>query len=98
MDVSFQKPIDYITYQLSQQFMDLSKNELRMLALIHLKGLSSEIKNTIVKHNIFKSRQSIENHLSKFRRLGIIKDGKVVLKYPISTKNNVKLNITVSVG
>ena len=46
--LNFERPIDFLTYQLKQQFYDLSENELRLIAILHLKGLNSKIKKEIV--------------------------------------------------
>ena len=40
----FDLPIDYLTYQLRQQFHKLSENELKLLAIIYLSGLNADIK------------------------------------------------------
>lgn len=82
IELEFSTPIDFLTYQLKQQFYQLSENELKMLAIIYLKGISSDIKKQIVKLGIFKSVQTVDNHLSKFKELGIVsgKDKKVNLK------------------
>ena len=42
--LNFERPIDFLTYQLKQQFYDLSENELRLIAILHLKGLNNQIK------------------------------------------------------
>ena len=64
----FDLPIDYFTYQLRQQFHNLSENELKLLAIIYLSGLNADIKKEVVNRQIFKSLQTVENHLSKFRK------------------------------
>jgi len=94
-NIGFKKPIDYLTYQLKHHFYDLSENELKMLAIIHLKGLNSDIKNQIVEWNIFKSKQSVENHLSKFRKNQILVDGKVNLKQPLIIEKEMVIKINL---
>ena len=70
----------FLTYQLKQQFYDLSENELKLIAILYLKGLNAEIKKEIVKvWNFFKSIQSVENHLTKVKKKNILKKNKVVL-------------------
>lgn len=93
--MEFKKPIDFLTYQLKQQFYFLSENELKMLAIIYLKGLTAEVRKGIVSMGVFKSKQSVENHLSKFRALGIMEGDNVKLKYPLIKANKAKLNINV---
>jgi hypothetical protein len=90
----FDKKIDFLTYQLKQQFYNLSENELKLIAILYLAGISNEIKKQILDLKVFKSMQSIENHLTKLRKLGIIQNNKIVLKKDISTKNTViKINL-----
>ena len=96
LNIRFKKPIDYLTYQLKHYFYELSENELKMLAIIHLKGLTKAVKDDIVAYNIFKSKQSVENHLTKFRKKGILKDEKVNLPHPLivdSGKMTLKINM-----
>mgnify|MGYP006361814761 CR=1 FL=1 len=50
--LNFERPIDFLTYQLKQQFYDLSENELRLIAILHLKGLTNQIKKEINKRNL----------------------------------------------
>ena len=94
--LNFEKRIDFLTYQLKQQFYDLSENELKLIAILYLRGLNAEIKKEIVKYEIFKSIQSVENHLTKLRKRGILDKNKVMLKQPISTTNSttIKINLT----
>lgn len=85
IELEFNTPIDFLTYQLKQQYYDLSENELKMLAVLYLKGISAEVKKQIVKLGIFKSVQTVDNHLSKFKDIGIIqgKAKKVTLKHEL---------------
>ena len=76
--LNFEKRIDFLTYQLKQQFYDLSENELKLIAILYLRGLNAEIKKEIVKYEIFKSIQSVENHLTKLRKRGILDKNKVM--------------------
>lgn len=92
IELEFEKPIDFLTYQLKQQYYNLSENELKMLAILYLKGVDIEVKKQIVKLGIFKSIQTVDNHLSKFKDMGIIqgKDKKVCLKKDlIKTKEGI---------
>jgi hypothetical protein len=98
ININFNKKIDFLTWQLKQQFLDLSENELKLLAIIHLKGVSATIKKEIVKLNIFKSAQTVENHLSKFRKIGILNENKVQLKYPISMASETKIIINLKLS
>ena len=41
--LNFEKRIDFLTYQLKQQFYDLSENELKLIAILYLRGLNAEI-------------------------------------------------------
>ena len=98
INLNFERPIDFLTYQLKQQFYDLSENELRLIAILYLKGLSSRIKKEIVDKQIFKSRQSVENHLTKLRKRGILDKNKIILKHEISINKStsIKINLTLS--
>jgi len=98
ININFDKKIDFLTWQLRQQFLDLSENELKLLVIIYLKGINANIKKEIVKLNIFKSAQTVENHLSKFRKMGVLIDNKVQLKYPISVANETKIMINLTLG
>lgn len=80
IELEFERPIDFLTYQLKQQYYSLSENELKMLAILYLKGIDIEVKKQIVKLGIFKSIQTVDNHLSKFKDMGIIKERKICLK------------------
>lgn len=95
IDKYFDTPIEFLTYQLKQQFDNFSDNELKLLCIVYLKGLNPEIKKEIVKWNIFKSLQSVENHLSKFRKEGILKENVVNLKTPLDrgSETTIKLNL-----
>ena len=70
--LNFERPIDFLTYQLKQQFYELSENELKFVAILYLKGLKTKKKKEIVEKQIFKSIQSVENHLTKLRKKGIL--------------------------
>ena len=96
--LNLEKRIDFLTYQLKQQFYDLSENELKLIAILYLKGLNAEIKKEIVKYGIFKSIQSVENHLTKLRKRSILDKNKVVLKQPISTSNSTSIKINLTLG
>ena len=98
INLNFERPIDFLTYQLKQQFYDLSENELRLIAILHLKGLSIRIKKEIVDKQIFKSMQSVENHLTKLRKMGILDKNKIVLKNEISQSKSTSIiiNLTLS--
>ncbi len=96
--LNFEKRIDFLTYQLKQQFYDLSENELKLIAILYLRGLNAEIKKEIVKYEIFKSIQSVENHLTKLRKRGILDKNKVMLKQPISTTNSTTIKINLTLG
>ena len=96
--LNFERPIDFLTYQLKQQFYDLSENELKFVAILYLKGLNSQIKKEIVEKQIFKSIQSVENHLTKLRKKGILDKNKVMLKQPISTTNSTTIKINLTLG
>jgi hypothetical protein len=98
ININFERPIDYITYQIKQQYFDLSDNELKLIAIIYLKGLNNNIKKEIVNHNVFKSMQSVENHLTKLRKLGILINNKIVLKDTISTKSNTSIIINLTLN
>jgi hypothetical protein len=63
-----------------------------------LRGLNAEIKKEIVKYEIFKSIQSVENHLTKLRKRGILDKNKVMLKQPISTTNSTTIKINLTLG
>jgi len=95
IDKYFDTPIDFLIYQLKQQFDNLSNNELKLLCIIHLKGLNSEIKKEIVRFNIFKSLQTVENHLSKFRKEGILKENVVILKNPLVKGNEITIKLNL---
>lgn len=96
--IYFDKKIDFLTYQLKQQYYDLSENELKLVVIFYLKGISIDIKKEIVKLQIFKSLQVVENQLSKLRKKEIIKDNKVILKYPLSLEKELDLNIKLVLG
>lgn len=97
LNITFKRPIDYLTYQLKHYFYELSENELKMLAIIYLKGLSCDIKNEIVSLKIFKSKQSVENHLTKFRKNGILVNNKVNLKHSLVTDKEMILKIKLCI-
>jgi predicted transcriptional regulator len=96
--LNFERPIDFLTFQLKQQFYDLSENELRLIAIVHLKGLNSQIKKEIVEKQIFKSIQSVENHLTKLRKKGILDKQKINLKNEISTSKATSIKINLTLG
>ena len=88
----FKKPIDYLVFQLKQQFITLSENELKLLALICLKGVTKSIKEVAVREGVFKSKQTVANALSKFRTSGILdKDNEPQLQSPLITDKSCKL-------
>ena len=97
INLNFEKPIDFLTYQLGIQFPTLSNNELKLVALLHLKGLSTEIKKYIVTKGIFKSAQSVENQITKLRKLNILEKNTIKLKYPVSRdyQTVIKINLTL---
>lgn len=95
MLIPFKRKIDLVTFQLKLQFYELSENELRLLALLYLGGVNQDTKKIALENNVFKSEQSIENHISKFRKLGIIKDEKVILKEPLAKVVNNKATINI---
>ena len=98
MRLIFKRKIDYLTFQLKLQYYDLSENELKLVALLYLGGINDKVKATAVKMGVFKSKQSIDNHISKFRRLGIIKQDKVVLLEPIETElAETEINLTLCI-
>lgn len=96
--LNFERPIDFLTYQLKQQFYDLSENELRLIAILYLKGLNSQIKKEIVEKQIFKSIQSVENHLTKLRKKGILDKQKINLKNEISISKATSIKINLTLG
>jgi hypothetical protein len=96
--LNFEKPIDFLTYQLKQQFYDLSENELKMIAILSLKGLNNDIKKEIVRLGIFKSLQSVENHLTKLRKRGILEKTGVKLKYPLVRDKETLIKIKLVLG
>lgn len=96
--LNFERPIDFLTYQLKQQFYDLSENELRLIAILYLKGLNSKIKKEIVEKQIFKSIQSVENHLTKLRKKGILDKQKINLKNEISISKATSIKINLTLG
>jgi len=96
--LTFEKPIDFLTYQLKQQFYNLSENELKMIAILSLKGLDNDIKKEIVRLGIFKSMQSVENHLSKLRKLNILEKNKVNLRYPLVKDKETVIKINLKLG
>lgn len=98
INLIFDKPIDFLTYQLKQQFYDLSENELRLIAILHLRGINKEVKKEVVQHNVFKSMQSVENHLSKLRKKGIIDKNKVVLKYELTKSNTTSFIVNIKLS
>ena len=98
IDKYFDTPIEFLTYQLKQQFDNLSDNELKLLCIVYLKGLNPEIKKEIVKWNIFKSLQSVENHLSKFRKEKILVGNEVQLKFPISKSRETSIKLNLKIG
>ena len=94
----FKKPIDYLVFQLKQQFITLSENELKLLALICLKGVTKSIKEVAVREGVFKSKQTVANALSKFRTSGILdKDNEPQLQSPLITDKSCKLIINIEV-
>lgn len=94
----FKKPIDYLVFQLKQQFITLSENELKLLALICLKGVTKSIKEVAVREGVFKSKQTVANALSKFRTSGILdKDNEPQLQSPLITDKTCKLVINIEV-
>ena len=96
--LNFERPIDFLTYQLKQQFYDLSENELKFVAILYLKGLNSQIKKEIVEKQIFKSIQSVENHLTKLRKKGILDKNKIILKNEISISKATSIKINLTLG
>ena len=96
--LNFEKRIDFLTYQLKQQFYDLSENELRLVAILYSYGLSAKVKKVIVEKQIFKSMQSVENHLTKLRKRGILEKNKIVLKHEISTSKATSFKINLTLG
>ncbi len=95
---SFKKPIDYLVFQLKQQYLNLSDNELKLLALICIKGVSKTIKEAAVREGIFKSKQTVANTLSKFRTLQILdRDNEPVLQSPLVRTNACKLIIEITI-
>jgi chromosome segregation and condensation protein ScpB len=96
---SFKKPIDFLVYQLRSQFLDLSMNELKLLALIALKGVTKTTKVTAVREGIFKSEQTVANALSKFRKENILdSEDFPVLLCPLITKREGILKIEIKLG
>ena len=49
--LNFERPIDFLTYQLKQQFYDLSENELRLNHLTKLRKRNILDKNKIILKN-----------------------------------------------
>lgn len=98
INLNFEKPIDFLTYQLKQQFYDLSENELKLVAILYLHGLNNGVKKEIVNRQVFKSMQSVENHLSKLRKMGILDKNKVILKQEISTSKATSIKINLTLG
>ena len=94
----FELPIDYLTFQLRQQFHKLSENELKLLAIIYLSGLNADIKKEVVNRQIFKSLQTVENHLSRFRKEKILVDNKIQLKFPISKMKETSIKLNLKIG
>jgi hypothetical protein len=93
----FKKPIDYLVFQLKQQYYHLSDNELKLLALICLKGVNRTIKDVAVREGVFKSKQTVANALSKFRMQGILdRDDEPVLQADIITEKKGRLVIDIS--
>jgi hypothetical protein len=93
----FKKPIDYLVFQLKQQYYHLSDNELKLLALICLKGVNKTIKDVAVREGVFKSKQTVANALSKFRTQGILdRDDEPVLQANIITEKKGRLVIDIS--
>lgn len=93
----FKKPIDYLVFQLKQQYYHLSDNELKLLALICLKGVNKTIKDVAVREGVFKSKQTVANALSKFRTQGILdRDDEPVLQANIITEKKARLIIDIS--
>jgi len=96
---SFKKPIDYLVFQLRQQFLTLSDNELKLLALIYLKGISKTIKVTAVREGIFKSEQTVANAFTKFRKEGILnKEDLPVLQADLITAKEGTMLIKIKLG
>lgn len=94
----FKRPIDYLVFQLRQQFITLSENELKLLALVCLKGVTKSIKDVAVKEGVFKSRQTVANALSKFRTSGVLdKDNEPQLQTPLVTDKSCRLIIDIEV-
>lgn len=89
----FNRKIDLITFQLKLLHYDLSENELKLLALLYLNGINYKTKEIALKQNIFKSMQSIENHISKFRRMNIIVDNVIKLTSPIVLQGPLNISI-----
>lgn len=99
INITFDKPIDLLTYQLKQQFYDMSENELKLIAILYLKGLNKDIKKDIIRHNIFKSPQSVENHLTKLRKKGILNENNIIqLKHELSIKKRTEIKINLILG
>jgi len=98
INLNFERPIDFLTYQLRQQFHKLSENELKLLAIIYLSGLNADIKKEVVNRQIFKSLQTVENHLSKFRKEKILVGNEVQLKFPISKSRETSIKLNLKIG
>jgi len=95
---TFKKPIDYLVFQLRQQFPGLSDNELKLLTLVCIKGVTKSIKDLAVREGVFKSKQTVANTLSKFRHLNILdKDDEPVLQAALVTNKKCRLIIDINV-
>lgn len=94
----FKTPIEFLVFQLKQQYYTLSDNELKLLALICLRGVTKSIKDVAVKQGVFKSRQTVANALSKFRSEGVLtRDNEPVLQQPLITEKEARLIIDIKI-
>jgi len=94
---TFKTPIDFLVFQLKQQYLHLSDNELKLLALICLKGVNKNIKEVAVRQGVFKSKQTVANALSKFRTSGILdRDDEPVLQAELVMNKKAKLIIDIN--
>lgn len=98
IEMNFETPIDYIVYQLKLEHYYLTDNELKLLGLVSLKGLSSQLKKEVVKLGVFKSLQTVENHLTKFRKIGLLVDNKVLINNKPSLEKNLNITIKINLG
>lgn len=95
----FSVPIDYLVFQLKQQRPELSDNELKLLALICLKGVTKTIKEVAVREGIFKSKQTVANALTKFRQRGVLdRDNEPILQTALITGKKCRLVIDIDLS